>query len=55
MIGPYKNVEEVLASLLRWQKDYFEMKKQRDYYKQQFLDKEEEIRFILGGEIGDRE
>lgn len=65
----WKNEEELLESMLYWQKRALEAEKEREevlddleewiklaaYWKQQFVDKEAEVRFILGGERGDRE
>jgi hypothetical protein len=40
--------EEMVELVLEAREQFREMELQRDYYKQQFLDKENEIRFLLG-------
>ena len=40
--------EFLLTEYVKLQKEYFEMEIAKNYFKQQFLDKENEIRFILG-------
>lgn len=51
----WEDEQAIIDELLYWQKRALQSEKEREYYKQQFLDKEEEIRFILGGERGGRE
>jgi hypothetical protein len=57
MSGPWKNEEELLQCLLYWQNRALQSEKEREYFKQQFLDKDKEIKhlmykasFITGGE-----
>jgi L-lactate utilization protein LutB len=65
----WENEQEIINELLYWQKRALAAEKEREevldeleeyikmaaYFKQQWVDKDEELRFILGGERGDRE
>lgn len=51
--------ERDLEESLDFNEEYVDLilqaRKERDYYKQQFLDKDDEMRFILGDDRGERE
>ena len=65
----WEDEQEIIEELLYWQKRALAAEKEREevldelegyikiaaYFKQQYLDKDEEIKFILGGEMGDWE
>lgn len=41
------NEEELLEGFLYWQKRALQAEKEREYFKQQFLDKDKEIKHIM--------
>ena len=54
MNGPWKDEEELLECMLYWQKKALEtvkwldeMEIERNYYKQQFLDKQKELQEVI--------
>lgn len=49
MMGPYESEEDMMEAILLWQRQYLEMKKQRNYFKQQCMDKDEELKECLRG------
>ena len=51
----WEDEQELIEELLYWQKRALQVEKERKYFKQQFLDKQRELEFILGGYRGDRE
>ncbi len=57
MNAPWEDEQQIIEELLYWQRRALQAEKERDYFKQQFLDKDKEMKnvmykasFIVGGE-----